>query len=220
MTGSRKRPTRNRHGAEGAVWRRITAYVAARDYGVCHVCGHTGATGADHDPHPVTERPDLSLDTANMKAAHTWPHPCPVCSPAAVARGFKPVYCNEIKQGMSADRARRIIETRTGLTLGPKTGGQPQGERDWLLPAAARAEAVPLHAVAAIAHLRQPLPQRAGSSVQQPHVVHLPRLRAGLLLPARMAHGADPYGVGAAYRALVVVPGEDRRGELLYFHRG
>ena len=123
--------TRNRYGAEGSVWRRITAHVVQRDAGICHICGHTGASVADHDPYPVTERPDLALDATNMKAAHGWPKPCPVCSAAAIAKGGKPVYCNEIKQGMSADRARRIIEMRTGLTLG-KTEDQPQGERDWL----------------------------------------------------------------------------------------
>lgn len=131
MTPRRRTTARNRAGAEGAVWRRITAAVVSRDYGICHICGHPGATSADHDPYPVTERPDLARDPANMKAAHGYPHPCPVCSPAAVANGYKPVYCNEIKQGMSVERARRIISERTGLTLG-KPEGKPQGERDWL----------------------------------------------------------------------------------------
>lgn len=128
---NRPRPTRNRYGAEGAVWRRITAYVVGRDHGICHICLHPGANSADHDPYPVAERPDLALETSNLKAAHAYPGGCPVCSAAAVARGGKPVYCNEVKQAMSAGRARRIIETRTGLTLADES--QPRGERDWLL---------------------------------------------------------------------------------------
>lgn len=124
------RPRPNRARAEGAVWRRIAKSVVSRDFGVCYICGHTGATSADHVI-PLTERPDLDLDAANLKAAHGFPHPCPVCSPAAIARGGKPVYCNEVKQGWSLDRARRVIETRTGLALA-RDQDKPRGERDWL----------------------------------------------------------------------------------------
>jgi hypothetical protein len=106
----------------------------SRDFGVCAICGHTGANSADHKI-SVTERPDLSLAAANLQAAHGFPGGCPTCSAAAVARGGKPVYCNEIKQALSIERARRIIEQRTGLTL-VKTEGQPGGERDWDLAGA------------------------------------------------------------------------------------
>jgi hypothetical protein len=127
---NRPRPTRNRHGAEGALGKRLSNHVTGRDMGVCWICGHLGATSADHLI-PVTERPDLALATANMKAAHGWPHPCETCSAAAVARGGKPVFCNEVRGAMSVERARRVIEMRTGLVLGPKTGGEPRGEREW-----------------------------------------------------------------------------------------
>jgi hypothetical protein len=132
----RRRPARSRHGAEGAVWRRISKAVVSRDYGICWICGHAGANEADHVI-PVTERPDLSLDASNLKAAHGWPFPCPVCTPAALARGGKPVYCNELKGGMSVERARRLIQDRTGLGLGyPGVAAEAQGEREWLpLPA-------------------------------------------------------------------------------------
>jgi hypothetical protein len=134
MPPKRTRPG-GRYGAEGSVWRRVTAFVVSRDHGICHVCLHPGAAGADHDPYPVTERPDLALDAGNLKAVHTYLKrgggQCPVCSPAAVARGGRPVYCNEVKQGMSVERARRIISERTGLAIGSIPAGEP-GEREWL----------------------------------------------------------------------------------------
>jgi hypothetical protein len=123
----RQRPSRN--GAEGALYRRIVKAVISRDFGVCHICGHPGANSADHLV-PVTERPDLALNAANLKAAHGSPRPCPTCSAAAVARGGKPVYCNEVKQGWSTERARRLIEQRTGLAL-VRDKSQPGGEREW-----------------------------------------------------------------------------------------
>lgn len=125
----RSRPTRSRHGAEGSVWRRIVRHVVARDRGICAICLHPGAGSADHKV-PVAERPDLALAAANLQAAHAYPGGCPTCSAAAVARGGKPVYCNEIKSALSLERARRIIEARTGLTLSA-TEGQPGGERSW-----------------------------------------------------------------------------------------
>jgi len=128
MPPRRSRP--DRHGAEGAVYRRLVKFVISRDYGICHVCLHPGANSADHHPHPVTERPDLARDPSNMRAIHGYPVACPACSAAAVARGGKPVYCNEVKSAMSLERARRILETRTGLSLG-KAEGQARGERDW-----------------------------------------------------------------------------------------
>ncbi len=134
----RRRPAakaqeRNRGRAEGSVYRRIAAYVVSRDHGVCHLCGHTGAKVADHLV-PVAERPDLALTASNMKAAHGYLKngggECAICSAASVARGNKVIFCNEIRGALSVERARRIIEARTGLPLGSE--GQPRGERDWL----------------------------------------------------------------------------------------
>ena len=52
----------------GRPWRRIVAYVLARDGGICHLCGHDGADTGDH----VTRLEDggLELDPDNVKAAH------------------------------------------------------------------------------------------------------------------------------------------------------
>src|SRR5208282_6527437 len=110
MPPSRSRPTRKRYRAEGAVWHRIVKSVVSRDFGVCWICGHPGARSADHVI-PLTERPDLDLDAANLRAAHGVPHPCPVCSVAATVKAGKEVkvFCNEIKQGWSTERARRVI---------------------------------------------------------------------------------------------------------------
>lgn len=132
----RRRPPksgeRNRHGAEGAVWKRIVSYVVSRDRGICWVCGHSGAQSADHVI-PVTERPDLATAAVNLRAAHSWPGGCPDCTRAYTAKGGqKPVYCNEIKGGMSVERARRIISERTGLALGVTPEDKARGERDWL----------------------------------------------------------------------------------------
>jgi hypothetical protein len=140
VTGGRtpaSRPGRDRHGAEGPAWRRIAAYVVARDGGRCHICGHGGAGVPDHLV-PVTEQPGLALRAANLKAAHGYlkrrDGSCPVCSAASIARGGGKVYCNEIRGAMSVERARRVIEGRTGLALGGEPEGGARGERDWLLP--------------------------------------------------------------------------------------
>ena len=142
MTPRRRPPAAktgsSRNGAEGSVYRRIAAFVVRRDRGICHICGHSGAKVPDHLV-PVAERPDLALDAGNMKAAHGYLKngggECPVCSPAAVARGGKVVYCNELRGALSVERARRVIETRTGLAIA-RGDGQPRGERDWLPVAA------------------------------------------------------------------------------------
>jgi hypothetical protein len=116
-----------RHGAEGARWRKLTAYVVQRDFGVCWICGHPGATEADH-VESVTEHPELSLDTSNLKAAHGMKG-CPTCSASA----RKTIRCNQIRLAMSVDRARRIIEERTGLKLGEKANGDRPADngRSW-----------------------------------------------------------------------------------------
>jgi hypothetical protein len=129
----KKAEVRNRNGAEGAVWRRIVQSVISRDFGICWICKHPGANSGDHVV-PVAESPGLALAPSNIKAVHAYsrsdPGGCPVCSPAALARGGKPVYCNEIRGALSAERARRIIEERTGLKL-PGTAKAAGGEREW-----------------------------------------------------------------------------------------
>jgi hypothetical protein len=127
-----KAAVRNRNGAEGAVYRRIVQSVISRDLGICWICKHPGANSGDHVI-PVAERPDLALVPSNIKAVHAYsrsdPGGCPVCSTAALARGGKPVYCNEIRGALSPDRARRLIEERTGLKLVNMKAAD--GEREW-----------------------------------------------------------------------------------------
>lgn len=80
---------------------------------VCWVCLHSGANQVDH-VEPVTERPELSFALSNLRPAHGSKNPCLTCSAAA---GRK-VCCNQLKAGMSVQRARRLIEERTGLKIG------------------------------------------------------------------------------------------------------
>ena len=118
------RPKR-RHLSEGRPWHRMVSFVVQRDFGRCHICGHYGARSADHIV-PDTEGGKPTAD--NLKAAHGVGSPCVECSYAA----GKPVYCNEIRGGYSIERARRIIEKRTGLSLpvGDQAPSGPEG-RDW-----------------------------------------------------------------------------------------
>ena len=84
------------------------------------ICGHGKAYSADHLI-PVTENSRLSMSVDNLKAVHGYSrkHPggCPVCTAASVARGGKPVFCNDLRQAMSISRVRRIIRERTGLLM-------------------------------------------------------------------------------------------------------
>jgi hypothetical protein len=112
--------------AEGRAWRRTVSQVVIRDMGKCHLCGHYGAKSADHlIPDTEGGRPVA----ANLKAVHAVGSPCPDCSIAAE----RPMYCNEIRNALSIERARRIITERTGLRLpvGDTGPSGPEG-REWL----------------------------------------------------------------------------------------
>lgn len=76
---------------------------------------------------PVTEHPELTWVLANCRPAHGTYNPCPVCS---VAAGRK-IHCNQIKAGMTVDRARRVIGQRTGKSLTPPKPESSAGGRDW-----------------------------------------------------------------------------------------
>lgn len=104
----------------------MVSAVVIRDFGKCHLCGHYGAKSADHLI-PDTEGGKPVLD--NLKAVHAVGSPCPDCSLAA----GKPMYCNEIRNALSVERARRIITERTGLRLPVGETGPFESEgRDWL----------------------------------------------------------------------------------------
>lgn len=114
--------------AQGRVWRRFVDMIVQRDKGRCWICGHYGARSVDHIV-PVTEDPSREWDRTNCKAAHAWPHGCTDCTYAAAKLGNKPVYCNGVKGGYSIERARRLIEERTGLQLFREVTAEG---RDWL----------------------------------------------------------------------------------------
>lgn len=85
------------------------------------MCHHYGSDSADHII-PRTEDPTRALDTSNLKAVHH--KPCPTCSQAAGS----PIRCNLLRGAMSVERARRIIEKRTGLDLGADKPDKPAVE--------------------------------------------------------------------------------------------
>jgi hypothetical protein len=126
--------TRRRYGAAGHRWEVFTQLVFATYGDICWLlpCYHGGARQVDH-VESITERPELVFSLANCRPAHGSPgNACPVCSKAA----GQPVNCNGIKGGYSAERARRIIAQRTGLTLKPaanpdRTAEPEQQGRDW-----------------------------------------------------------------------------------------
>jgi hypothetical protein len=101
-------------------------FVVNRDAGKCHICGHFAAYSADHiipDTEGGSSRPD------NLKAVHGYPRACAECSAAA----GRNIFCNEIRGAMSIERARRLIEKRTGLAIGnaPQTRSEPEGRDFW-----------------------------------------------------------------------------------------
>jgi 5-methylcytosine-specific restriction endonuclease McrA len=115
----KSRPKRQK-GAEGRSWRRLVPQVVQRDKGKCWICTHYGAKSADHVV-PDAEGGTPTMD--NLKAAHGYPNACPVCSDAA----GEAIYCNQIKHAMSLAHARRLIEERTGLTIGDSGPSRPEG---------------------------------------------------------------------------------------------
>lgn len=62
MAGADPRRTRR--------WRRLRAYVIARDQGICWRCGGTGANEGGHVI-PYATRPDLCFDPDNVRAEHS-----------------------------------------------------------------------------------------------------------------------------------------------------
>jgi hypothetical protein len=91
--------------------------------GLCHICRHGGARQADHLI-PLAERPDLAWELSNCRPAHGMPgNRCPVCGMA----------CNQIRGGLSVERARRIIAERTAQRQRTRPQGRPKPD-----PAAGR----------------------------------------------------------------------------------
>lgn len=73
---------------------------------------------------PVTEHPDLAFSLANLRPAHGSKNRCPVCGQC----------CNQLKAGMSVERARRIIAERMrNRPVAPprNPGPPPDSGREW-----------------------------------------------------------------------------------------
>ena len=86
-------------------------------YGTCHICNHPGARQVDHLT-PVTEGGD-EWDIRNCRPAHGAPgNPCQECS----LQAGRKIFCNQLRGGMSIDRARRIIAERISAGNPPGTG--------------------------------------------------------------------------------------------------
>lgn len=87
------------------------------------ICQHPGASSVDH-VEPVTEHPERAFSISNMRPAHGSRNRCPECGQC----------CNQLKGGMSVERARRIIAERMEKRPAPvpRQDG-PRGEpgRDW-----------------------------------------------------------------------------------------
>ncbi len=115
--------------SSGSRWRKIARSVLARST-VCIVCDHGGADAVDHVL-SVREHPELEWDVTNLAPIHH--KPCVVCSLSAVALGNKPVRCNYIKGYGSLERAKQIVDVRTGKRAGapPEPVPEPADDGDW-----------------------------------------------------------------------------------------
>jgi hypothetical protein len=86
----------------------------------CWICSHGGARTVDHVL-PVTERPDLALVLTNCRPAHGGRNRCAQCGQC----------CNQLKAGMSVDRARRIIAERAPAAAPRQAEIPADTGRDW-----------------------------------------------------------------------------------------
>lgn len=95
------------------------ARIIAAHAGICHICGHPGATEVDHlIPWAEWTRADLSVhDKSNLAPAHG--NPCPMCgqhchadkSKAEAARGSRRAAARRVAAG------RRPSESHPGRLL-------------------------------------------------------------------------------------------------------
>jgi hypothetical protein len=62
----------------GRRWQAFRQVVFSVYGDTCHLCGHPGARQADHLI-PVSQRPDLAWELANIRPAHGTKNRCPRC---------------------------------------------------------------------------------------------------------------------------------------------
>lgn len=99
---------RESHRVVPADWARRKATVMARDHGVCHVCGHGGATDCDH---VVNVAAGGTHDLGNLALIHA--ERCPTCG----KRCHKDKTQDEAQAGRAVQRAklRHPVEQHPGL---------------------------------------------------------------------------------------------------------
>lgn len=90
-------------GIGSHAWDLIRARVFGAYGHVCWICQlqHPGARQVDH-VQSVTEHPELAFSLANLRPAHGSRNKCLTCGQC----------CNQLKAGMTVQRARRIIAER------------------------------------------------------------------------------------------------------------
>lgn len=80
---------RNIKHRTGRPYRRAREQMFAMYGTVCHLCGHEGATQADH-LRSIARDPEQAVSPTNMRPAHGNDHPCPTCGRACnQAKGSK-----------------------------------------------------------------------------------------------------------------------------------
>ena len=125
-------------GIGSHAWDLLRARVFGAYGRACWICGHAGANQVDH-VQSYTEHPELAFALSNMRPAHGSGNRCVTCGQC----------CNQVKAGMSVERARRIIAERMAARPAPKRRpavSASDAGRDWLGRALYRACPVPLQA--------------------------------------------------------------------------
>ena len=113
----------------GYRWKIFKQLVVRTHGDTCMVCSHGGARQAGHVI-PVTERPDLTWDLANIRPVHGAPgNRCWQCDPV------KGMNCNGIMGMGTIARAQRIIAEKTAARPGTAPAAPPEPEfpegREW-----------------------------------------------------------------------------------------
>lgn len=109
---------REQRHPSGRQWNATKASVIAWHDGICHLCGHPGATQVDHLVQYAEGGTD---DISNLRPAHgtanTARNPCPVCG----------LNCNNIRGALSIEAGKAKIARRQGR----KPPEEQDLDRDW-----------------------------------------------------------------------------------------
>ncbi len=120
---------------EGALWERLKQAVWLQYGNTCWICGHSGVTdgkrGAIDHVVSFSEAPERAWEVSNLRPVHYNRMPCRTCLRAALERGEKAGYCNELKNVGTVERARAIIRRRTGLRMPGDGPAADSGDWEW-----------------------------------------------------------------------------------------